>query len=374
MRILQVTSHLNIGGITRYILALSERLIHRGHQVVIASDGGYTEQDVRQMGAAYWPLPLHTSAEFSLPVFLAVRQLAVRLKQEPVDLLHAHTRVGQVVADRISRRLGVPYVTTWHGIYRPRLSRKLWPCTGALTIAISKPVHEHLRHDFNVPEDRIRRIYNGIDADYYAAVPAPAAVEVYRRQSGIPPGRPVIGGIGRLAAGRVKGFDSLLVCAYLLQDVVPGVQVMIVGDGPRRPFLEDVAGRLGIRDRVHFVGETQDIRLPLAVMDVFVFPSRWPEAFGLTVVEAMAAGKPVVAMEVGAVPEIIRHGVDGLLVPSEDPAALAQSIAGLLRDPAAASRFGLQGQARAREIFNVDRMADEVEAVYREVVNPQLCN
>ncbi len=286
-----------------------------------------------------------------------------------MDLLHAHTRVSQVVADRISRRFGIPYVTTWHGIYRPRLNRKLWPCTGERTIAISGPVHEYLRRDFHVPEEHIRRIYNGVDAAYYAAAPAPAAVEAYRKQSGILPGRSVIGGIGRLAAGRVKGFDSLLVCAYLLQDVVPGIQVMIVGDGPRRPFLEDVAGRLGIRDRVHFVGETQDIRLPLAVMDVFVFPSRWPEAFGLTVVEAMAAGKPVVAMEVGAVPEIIRHEVDGLLVPSEDPAALARSITRLLQDPAAASQLALQGQVRVREAFNLDRMTAEVEAVYREVAH-----
>jgi len=371
MRILQVTSHLNVGGITRYILSLSSRLVHRGHQVVIASDGGYAQPQLQEAGAAHWPFPLHTSAEFSLPVLWAAHRLAERLKKEPVELIHAHTRVGQVVADRVSRWLGIPYVTTWHGIYRTNLGRKLFPCTGDATIVISAPVHEHIHRDFHVPEERIRRIYNGVDVDYYAVRPAPAAVEAYRKQSGIQPDRPVIGGIGRLAAGRVKGFDSLLVCAYLLQDVIPGVQVMIVGDGPRRPFLEDVAERLGIRDRVHFVGETQDIRLPLAVMDVFVFPSRWPEAFGLTVVEAMAAGKPVVAMQVGAIPEIIRHEVDGLLVPSEDPAALAQSIARLLRDPAAAARLGLQGQARVREAFNLDRMTDEVEAVYREVI---LCN
>lgn len=370
MKILQLTSHLNVGGITRYILTLSERLIRRGHQVVIASAGGYAQPQLQEAGVAHWSFPLNTSAEFSPPVFWTAHRLAERLKEEPVDLIHAHTRVGQVVAELISRRREIPYVTTWHGIYRVNLGRKLFPCTGDATIAISAPVYDHIHRDFHVPQDRIRRIYNGIDTMHYAAALAPEAVEAYRGQIGIAPGQPVIGGIGRLAAGRVKGFDILLVAAQLARRSVPGIQVLIVGDGPRRPFLEDVARRLKVQDIVHFVGETHDIRLPLALMDLFVFSSRWPEAFGLTVVEAMAAGKPVVAMRVGAVPEIIRHGVDGLLVPPEDPAALAQGISQLLNDRATAARLGSQAQARVQKAFNLDRMAAEVEAVYREVAGP----
>ena len=368
MKILQLTSHLHVGGITSYVLALSERLVKRGHQVIIASDRGSAQPHLQTMGVAHWPLPLHTSAELSPQVLWGARQLITRLREEPVDLLHAHTRVGQVVAERVARRLKIPYVTTWHGIYKRRLGRRLWPCTGALTIAISELVRQHLLKVFGVPASRLRCIYNGIDAVHYTVPPDPAVVQAFRARWQIPDHHPLIGGIGRLAAGRVKGFDTLLVAAYLVEQVVPEVHVLIVGDGPRRPFLEDIAKRLGIRRRVHFVGETQDIRIPLAMMDVFVFSSRWPEAFGLTLVEAMAAGKPVVATQAGAVPEVIRHGMDGWLVPSDDPLLMAEGVTRLLNDRQTAGRLGRQAQERVREAFSLERMAERIAAVYRELV------
>ncbi len=369
MRILQLTSHLNVGGITRYVLTLSQRLVARGHQVVIAAGGGHAEPQVRKLSLTYWPVPLATSAEFSAPVFWGIRHLVARLRAEPVDVIHAHTRVGQVVAEVVSRRLRIPYVTTWHGIYRPRLGRRLWPCTGAIAIAVSEPVREHLLDDFHVPPTRVRRIYNGIDVEHYAAPPAPAALEAYRARWRIPSGRPILGGIGRLAAGRVKGFDLIFVAASLLRRQIPDLHILIVGDGPRRPFLEDIVRRLGLEDRVIFVGVTEDIRLPLALMDLFIFPSRWPEAFGLTLVEAMATGRAVVATRMGAVPEIVRPDVDGWLVPPDDPEALAAAAATLLRDPAARRRLGAQAQQRVRALFTLDRLADEVDAVYHEVVD-----
>lgn len=374
MRVLHLTSHLKVGGITRYVLALSKQLVERGHSVVIASDRGSMESQLETIGVTHWRFPFHTSAEFSFPVFWGLKQLTQRLREEPVDVIHAHTRVGQVVADVISRRLQIPYVTTWHGIYKPRLGRRLWSCTGELSIAISDPVRQQLLQDFHVPKERVRCIHNGIDTTHYAIPPVPVAVETFRNRWQLPAGQPVIGGIGRLAAGRVKGFDSLLVITHLLKRVFPSIHTLIVGDGPRRPFLEDVARRLGVRPHVHFVGEAEDIRVPLALMDLFVFTSRWPEAFGLTLVEAMAAGKPVVTTDVGAVPEIIRQGVDGLLFPVDDPLAMAGGITQLLKDHAAASRFGQQAQIRAREVFDLKQMTDKVEAVYREVIERRSCN
>ena len=368
MKILHLTSHLNIGGITRYILALTKQQIARGHRVIIASGHGETEHQLLALGASYWPLPLHTSADLSPQVFWAARQLATRLREEPMDLIHAHTRVGQVVADRITRGSGLPYVTTWHGIYRRRIGRRLWPCIGAYTIAISELVRQHLMTQFHVPASRIRCIYNGIDTAHYALQPHETLLQQYRVRWQLPPHRPMIGGLGRLAAGEVKGFDLLLVAAALLAERLPHLHVLVVGDGPRRPFLEDVARRLGLRQRVHFVGSSEDIRIPLAFMDLFVFSSRWPEAFGLTLVEAMAAGKPVVASQAGAVPEVIQHGVNGWLVPSNDPVMMAEGIARLLSNRAEAVRLGQQAQRHVQERFGLERMAFEVEAVYREAL------
>ncbi len=369
MRILHLTSHLHIGGISRYVLSLTQRLRERGHRVIIASDGGPLEDQPAALGAAWWRVPLHTSAEFSPRVFRAARELAAHLREEPVDVIHAHTRVAQVVADRLSQQLQIPYVTTWHGIYKRRLGRRLWPCTGAVTIAISEFVRQHLLHDFHLPEQRVRCIYNGIDVAHYAIPPDPAALEAYRQRWQLSADQPVIGNIGRLASGRVKGFDTLLAVARHLQQTIPDLQVLVVGDGPRRPFLEEKATHLNIRHQVRFTGAVDDIRIPLALMDLFIFTSRWPEGFGLTLVEAMAAGKAVVATYAGAVPEVIEHNVNGWLVPSEDPTAMAEGITRLLDNRAAAAVLGVHAQATVRERFSLDRMADEVEAVYHEVLH-----
>ncbi len=368
MRILHITSHLEIGGITRYIVSLSERLIARGHRVVVASAGGSVEARATALGVTHWSVPFRTSAEFSPQVLWGTSEVARRLREDPADVIHAHTRVGQVAAELLARRLGIPVVTTWHGIYRPNVGRWLWPCFGNLTMAISDPVYQNLRRDFHVPSSRIRRIYNGIDPQQYAVPPTSSLLQAFRERWGLPVDCPIVGAVGRLASGKVKGFDTLLVAAYLLQDLIPEVHFLIVGDGPRYPFLKDVARRLQVQSRVHFVGAAEDARVPLAVMDLFVFSSRWPEAFGLTLVEAMAAGKPVVATQVGAVPEIVRHGVEGWLVPPNDPRAMADGIARLLQDRPMATRMGQAAQVRVREAFGLDRMTREVEAVYREVV------
>ncbi len=368
MRILHITSHLNIGGITRYILLLSQPLIARGHGVVIASAGGYLEDRTGALGLAQWHIPLNTSQEFSPKVFRGIRQLMGHLKQEPVDIIHAHTRVGQVVADQISRRLKIPYVTTWHGIYKPRLGRKVYPCVGEVCIAISGMVQEHLRGDFQIPQERIRLVHNGINTAHYAVLPEASVIQTYRKRWQLSDGHPVIGGIGRLAAGEVKGFDLLLAATCLLKEAIPGLQVLIVGDGPRRPFLEDVAERLGILGQVHFVGKVEDIRIPLALMDVYVFPSRWPEAFGLTLIEAMVAGKPVVATRIGAVPEIMRDGIDGLLTDPEDIGALAKNIERFLNDRTLAEKLSRKAQIRVRDQFDSEQMALKVEKVYQEVI------
>ena len=368
MRILQLTSHLNTGGVSSYVLSLSRALVRRGHALTIASGGGSLEPQAAAAGIRHWLAPMHTSAEFSPQVFRAARQVLERLRAEPVDVLHAHTRVGQVVADRLSRRTGIPYVTTWHGFFHPNLGRRLWPCAGARTIAISEPVRRHLIEAFHVPTGRIRLVWNGVEPSEFAQRPPAEILARFRVQHRLPEGGPVIGSVGRLASGRVKGFDLLLAAARLLLRRHADLRLLVVGDGPRRPFLEKKVDALGLRECARFTGSLADVRVPLALLDVFVFPVRWPEGFGLALIEAMAAGKPVVATRAGAVPDIVEHGRQALLVEPEDPQALAEAVATLLHDPAAAARLGAAAQQRVRERFSLERVTDEVEAVYREVV------
>lgn len=365
MRILHLTSHLNVGGIPRYVVSLSSAMRRRGHEVRIASGGGTLVAEAQARGIAHWPVPLRTSVEFSPQVFRAARALAERLSQEPVDVVHAHTRVGQVAAERIRRRCGIPYVTTWHGFFRPNLGRRLWPCTGALTIAISEPVRRHLLEVFRLPADRVRLIPHGIDPTPFLAPVEAAAQQALRRQLGLPADGAVIGTMSRLVAS--KGVDQLVRSLPRVRDAVPQARLVIVGEGPERPALERLALALGIREAVHFAGTLPETRTILSLMQVFVFIPATQEGFGLSLLEAMASGCPVVAVRRGdGAAWVLDQGGVGAVVPPNDPAALADGVARFLRDGDAAQRAGEQARAVVRERYALERVVEQVEAVYRE--------
>ena len=173
--------------------------------------------------------------------------------------------------------------------------------------------------------------------------------------------RPTIGSIGRL--DRQKGYDVLLHALALLPDPA----LVLVGDGPERRSLEDVARRLGLDDRVSFAGWHGEPRRHLTTFDVFVLPSRF-EGFPLAVVEAMLARLPVVASAVGSVPEAVREGKTGLLVPPEEPAALAVALQRLLAAPSLRLRLGDQGRALALDRFTSAAMARSFERLYEEIL------
>lgn len=367
MNIVQVASHLNIGGVTSYVLAVSAGLKARGHRVTVVSGAGDCAPLLAKKGIAHCAASLNTSAEFGPSVWRAKRQLVQQLRGQRVDILHGHTRVGQVVAAYLAQKLAIPYVATWHGVFRQNLGRLLWPCTGDLTIAISRPVQQHLIGYFHVPQDKIRLIPNGVDARYFSERPLAPNLAAFRARWNIEEGKPTIGCIGRFASGRVKGFDLLLAAAALLRKEFPSLQVVLVGDGPGRPQIEATAKKLGIDSRLRLAGTAPDTRIPMALMDVFAFTSRWPEGFGLALVEAMASGKPVVAARAGATPDIVEQGRSGLLVEPENPSAFAEAMAQLLRKPDAAAQMALAAQERARRFFSLEAQVEAIESVYLEL-------
>ena len=366
MNILHLTSHLNVGGITSYVLSLSEALVKRGHGVVIASGGGQMEARASAIGLTHWRMPLHTKVELSPQVFRATRQLKARLRQEPVDLIHAHTRVGQVVADRLSRRLGIPYVTTWHGFYRVNLGRRLWPCTGAVTIAISEPVRQHLLRDFKVPAQRVRLIPHGIDPAVFEARVEPTQQQQLREAVGLPPGGPVIGTVARLVAS--KGVDHLIASLPAIRASAPDTRLLIVGDGADRCRLQEAAKAHGVAEAVHFAGALPETRIALSLMGVFVFLPAEQEGFGLSLLEAMASGRPIVAVRrgSGAVWVLEESGV-GVLVEPGDVQGLAAAVTNVLQHGDAACRAAGEARAVVTQRYSLSRMADQVEDVYRTV-------
>ena len=367
MRILHVTSHLNVGGIARHTLSVAKELARRGHEVIIASGGGELEGEAQAQGLSHWRLPLHTSVEFSPQAFAAARQLIRRLRQEPVEVIHAHTRVAQVAADRLSRRLRIPYVTTWHGFFRPNLGRRLWPCTGEVTIAISEPVRQHLLRDFHVPAERIRLILHGIDTGAFAASVEASAQQALRGRLGVAPNGPVVGTVARLVAS--KGVDRLIRSLPKIRAAVPGTSLLIVGDGEERGRLEQAAAACGMREAVRFAGTLPETRVALSLMDVFIFLPARQEGFGLALLEAMASGRPIVAVrQGGGAPWVLDQGGIASVVEPEDLDGLAAAVTRFLQDAGAAGAAAAQARAVAQERYSLGRMVDEIEAVYRELV------
>jgi glycosyltransferase involved in cell wall biosynthesis len=204
-------------------------------------------------------------------------------------------------------------------------------------------------------------IQNGIDLAPYVAPPIPEERVRLRRALGLGAEDVAIGSVGLL--WRAKGQEHLLRALARLQDVV----VFLVGSGADEKPLRDLAVDLGITGRVRFLGWRDDVRQLLQAVDLYVQPSL-TEGLPLAVVEAGAAGLPIVASDVGGIPEIITHGANGLLVPPGDPQALAQAIQKLIEDPQMARRLGDAARQAAFERFSAEAMAERYMQLYERLL------
>ena len=199
-----------------------------------------------------------------------------------------------------------------------------------------------------LPEGTVETIHNGVPDERIGEEPDGRE-------------RPLVGAIGRLVPE--KGFDLLIRAAAML----PDVDVAIVGEGPERPRLEGLIAELGLADRVELRGAAPDARAHLPAFDLFVLPSRH-EGFPLAIVEAMLAGIPVVATDVGAIREAVVDGSTGVLLPPEDVGAIVGAVKRLLADPAERDRLAGAGYSHARERFTDRAMVASYAALYRRLV------
>jgi len=205
-------------------------------------------------------------------------------------------------------------------------------------------------------------LQNGIDAERFTVAPAGAAT---RAAVGLDHARPVVGTVGRLEDR--KGHDQFLDAMRTLVATGNGTspQGLIVGDGPLRVALEGHAAAIGPAGRIRFTGTVADVRPLLAAMDVFVLPS-WAEGMSNALMEAMAAGRPVVATAVGGNTEVVADGRTGVLVPPGDSGAIARAVGDLLRDPDRATRLGAAARDDVTRRFGARARVAELERLYEE--------
>lgn len=361
MKILFLTTHLNTGGITSYLLALTHGLTNRGHKVYIASAGGNCQAIARSYGAECVDLGFRTKSELDLRIYAKLKDLKTYMLNEGIDVIHAQTRVTQVMGFFLSRMTGRPLITTCHGFFKPHLFRRLFPCWGVGTVAISRPVYQHLVSDFHVNPLQIALVPNGIDCSRFEAVSDEQKIQ--KRKTWNITSTYVIGIVARLSD--VKGIDVLLKTMPLVIKQYPDVLLMIVGEGPEKDKLVSLVEGLNLKRHVRFesiVNQTAEI---LPVFDVFVMPSR-QEGLGLSVMEAQACALPVIASNVGGLVDLIEDGRTGYLVPPGNPKELAKKIIDVLTHIKEAKQAGIAARAVILEKFSMEQMAQATEEVYEE--------
>jgi glycosyltransferase involved in cell wall biosynthesis len=225
-------------------------------------------------------------------------------------------------------------------------------------IAVSQDVAERLAKTYRIPARKINVVHNGIPLSSFSGAASTALRAALTGSAGMP----IVLTAARLA--EQKGLGYLLKAAAL----VPEAMFVLAGEGPERAKLEAQAGELGVSKRVLFLGYRQDVPELLACCDLFVLPSLF-EGLPLSILEAMAAGKPVVASSIGGNDEAVVHEETGLLVPLGDPAALAGAIHRVLSNSDLARRLGAAGKARVQDHFSAETMVRQVTHVYEEVLS-----
>ncbi len=364
MKVLLLANHFNTGGITTYILTLAEGYISRGHEVFIATSGGELVERAVALGAHHVSVaPLQVKCEFHPLLFRAAVDIAACIRANDIDILHAQTRVTQVVSALSGKWAGRPFVSTCHGFFEPRFSRMAFPFWGKAAVAISRPVAEHMTGTLRVPSADVVLVPNGVDARRFKPG-QPETIQALREAFQVGTA-PLIGIIARLSD--VKGHRYLIKAMEDLVNSILGVKCLIIGTGPLEKELKQQVRDAGLESTVLFsriCGRPAEL---MPMFNVFVMPSL-QEGLGLSAMEAQACGVPVVASKIGGLVEAVQDGVTGFLVPPRDPSALAAALIKLLSDKPLALRFGEAGRQRTEGMFSVDGMVDGTLAVYRKVL------
>ena len=352
---------LGVGGTETHILELASGIDRSKFDVVVCSlkSGGCLVDELRRRGVRV--VSLNGVGKFDLRVLYRLWKF---MREERPDIMQSFLFWANLAARLLGRvSKAVRVVCSYHDeiVTEGRLVRMIDRLTFGWSHAVvccSEAVRRSVSACLGAPASRQIIIPFGVDARQFAAADQAAREEL---ELG---GGPIVGTVCRLVEPK-KGLSVLLQAIALLQrGGGPPCQLLIVGDGPARPSLESLSRRLGVGDCVRFTGPRRDIPRILPLLDLFVLPSRY-EGFGIAILEAMAAGKPVVATTAGGIPEFVVAGETGLLVEPGNAAQLAEAIGCLLREGERAKQMGLRGRSRVLEKFQMSTVVRQHEQVYQ---------
>lgn len=293
-------------------------------------------------------------------------RLAALMRSERIDVLHCHDELSWFYGAVGAWLGGVSRVlVTMHGRRSDIARRHLWEqrflaSLSRTVVSVSQYLREQIIDEIKVAPDKAITVYNGV-----AVAPQPPTREMCRRARaalGLPEDARVVGTVGRLAA--VKNLELLITAAAAARAVVPSFYVVLIGDGPCKERLLHRVAALGLNDRVRFAGLRRDVATLLPAFDLYVCSSDY-EGVSLSVLEAMAAERAVIATAVGGNQEIIRHNETGILVEKKNPQALRQALIELARDAPRRRRLGQRARRMVAAHYSVQRMIEDYEKLYQ---------
>lgn len=360
LRIAHVSGESGFSGGEVQVFLLMEGLRARGHHGVLVCPPG-SRAAAHAAEHDFEAAAIAMRHDFSPGAILAAHS---RLRVVEPDLVHLHTGRANWIGGLAARALGLPAITTRRmdrRVRRGARSRFLYGGLVRRAVAISPAVGKRLIEG-GVDEARVRVISSAVDP---AALRPHAGREATRTALGAPADAIVL--LAPAALVPRKGLDVALEALARLEGRGRRLLLWIAGEGEARGALEAQSRRLSLEARVRFLGRREDVGDLLAGCDLVVLPSR-AEGLGVAALEAMAAGRAVVASDVGGLGETVVHERTGLLVPPDDPEALAAALARLADDPELRGRLGRAGPARVGEGFLAEQMVTAYEALYREVL------
>jgi glycosyltransferase involved in cell wall biosynthesis len=361
VKVLHVHRVRGVGGSERHLLTLLPALRERGHDVrFLGLDDGEPDPFYAQLDRLGVPYDRLSAPRDIDPALLArSARLARRLRPQ---LVHTHLVHADVYGAAAAAACGAGLVSTKHNDdpFRTgpfRHAERLVTRRAAKVICITSSLARFNVEQVGLPASKVTVIHYGLDRlpDPWGPPDGPELRDDAR----------VLLAVSRLE--RQKGIDVAIAALARIRPRHPQAVLLVLGQGSLEPELRGQAGALGVDDAVHVGWRVGDVAAWLRRAELLVHPARW-EGFGLALLEAMLAELPVVASDVSSIPEIVVDGETGTLVPSDDPSALAAALDTLLGDDALRAAYGRAGLERAERDFSVERMAEQTERVYSEVV------
>jgi glycosyltransferase involved in cell wall biosynthesis len=363
MKVLHIINSLDCGGLEKFAIDLSLELNKRGHQaeILCLQQGGDLKAVAEQNHLRVTALDKKQGTDFNL-----IGKMAGFVKKNRFDIVHTHN-MGPLIYGTIACRLAsnTHLINTRHGRETKTANPIIWALNQKI-VAISSDAAEQMLKCNKINKDKVSIIPNGTDLKTFDIKVSDEEKLSIKKSLGLNHDTLILGNIGRLAKEKDQG--SLIKAVKKMVSKKNKIELIMVGDGPLKKELMELAKELNVLESVKFLGYRNDIAKLLSIIDVFVLSS-FTEGISLTLLEAMAAGKPIVATKVGGNPEVVDDGVTGILVPCGFPERIESAVMRFYANRSLIAQFGEAGRKRAYEFFSLENMTNQYEKLYNEITS-----